>query len=61
MPSHKTSKEMEILIAKLNRSEIKWDDINKELEIMRKRPVRPDAKSDNSQIALGKAKRAEKV
>jgi len=32
----KTPKEMEILIEKLNKREIKWDDIEKELEIMRR-------------------------
>ena len=41
MKKHKTPKEMEILIEKLNKGLIKWDDIDKELEIMRKQEVEP--------------------
>lgn len=51
MKAHKTPKEMEILIAKLNKGEIKWDDIDKELEIMRKQLMKQSAKNNNSQTA----------
>ena len=49
MKKHKTAKEMEILIAKLNKGQIKWDDIDKELELMRKQ-------SANSEKTKSKAK-----
>lgn len=39
MKTHKTPEEMEALISKLNKGEIKWDDVEKELETMRKQNV----------------------
>ena len=46
MTKHKTHEEMAILIAKLNKREIKWDDIGKELEIMRKRSSKQSTKNN---------------
>ena len=44
MTKHKTPEEMAILTTKLNKGEIKWDDIDKELEIMRKRSSKQSTK-----------------
>jgi|GEM_PF-2967022 len=61
MKTHKTPKEMDILITKLNKGEIEWDGINQELEIMRKQSVKAYTNSNTLQKTLDKVKRAEKV